>query len=90
MPALRERSEDIPILVESLLLKIAGSAPAEVVRTGVAGAFDLRIPRQCARAGEHPRACDGAFSSSIIDVPDLQLAPKPMPESRPPSRRNAR
>ena len=64
--------------------------PAEVVEPTLQALSTLPIPRQCARVGEHPRACDGAFSSSIIDVPDLQLAPKPMPGARPAVPANAR
>lgn len=50
MPALRERSEDIPVLVESLLLKIAGSTPPTLSEPALLALSTYAFPGNVRRA----------------------------------------
>ena len=76
MPALRERSEDIPILVESLLLKIAGSAPPKLSEPALQALSTYPFPGNVRELENILERATALSSSSIIDVPDLQLAPE--------------
>ena len=76
MPALRERSEDIPVLVESLLLKIAGSTPPTLSEPALLALSTYAFPGNVRELENILERATALSSSSTIDVPDLQLAPE--------------
>ena len=65
VPALRERLDDVPQLVDMLLDRVSGQigvAAARGQRRGDGEAADLCLSRECPGAGEHPGAgCDAVL-----------------------------
>ncbi len=79
MPALRERGEDIPALVETLLQKIAGAAHPQVTGAAMAALQGYAFPGNVRELENILERAIALSSSGTIDIPDLQLAPEAEP-----------
>ena len=87
MPSLREIPEDIPLMVEQVVERLArqsGMPPPAHHRRGDAGAPPLRLPRQRARAGEHPRARAGALLATTRSPRATSTSRRPRRRTRSP------
>ncbi|MBK8523848.1 MAG: sigma-54-dependent Fis family transcriptional regulator [Betaproteobacteria bacterium] len=76
MPALRERSEDVPVLVASLLRRIAGTSPPIITDAAMQALRAYSFPgnvRELENILERATALSG---SGVIDVVDLQISPE--------------
>lgn len=75
MPALRERSEDIPALVAALLARIAGPAQATVTDAAMRALCGYSFPGNVRELENVLERATALSSSGVIDIDDLQLNP---------------
>lgn len=76
MPSLRERSEDVPALVDSLLQRIAGSPRPRVTEAAMVALAGYPFPGNVRELENILERAIALRSSEYIDVADLQLEPE--------------
>lgn len=76
MPSLRERSEDIPALVDSLLQRIAGAPRPQITEAAMQALAGYPFPGNVRELENILERAIALTSSGRIDVADLQLEPE--------------
>ncbi|MDD2883578.1 MAG: sigma-54 dependent transcriptional regulator [Dechloromonas sp.] len=79
MPPLRERQEDIPALVDSLLQKLAGEPPLQLSAAAVQALQHYAFPGNVRELENILERATALSAGQVIDVADLQLAPEDFP-----------
>jgi len=78
MPSLRERMEDIPLLVTSLLNKLSGDAVPQVTAAALQALAAYPFPGNVRELENILERAMALHSGSAIEADDLQLAPDEM------------
>ena len=76
MPALRERSEDVPPLVDALLQRICGSPLPRITEPALQALSAYAFPGNVRELENILERATALSSSGIIDVVDLQISPE--------------
>jgi two-component system, NtrC family, response regulator PilR len=78
MPSLRERMEDIPLLVSSLLKKLSGDLLPQVSESALRALAAYPFPGNVRELENILERATALYSGSAIEADDLQLAPDEM------------
>ena len=78
MPSLRERVEDIPVLVDSLLKKLCGGAVPRISAAALRALADYPFPGNVRELENVLERAMALCSGDTIESGDLQLAPDEM------------
>lgn len=76
MPALRERCEDVPVLVSALLARMAGTSRLSVTEAAMQALCAYKFPGNVRELENILERATALSSSGVIDVADLQLSPE--------------
>ncbi|MDQ5907272.1 MAG: two-component system, NtrC family, response regulator PilR [Pseudomonadota bacterium] len=76
MPALRERREDVPALVDALLLRICGMPLPRITEPALQALSVYAFPGNVRELENILERATALSSSGIIDVADLQISPE--------------
>ena len=78
MPALRERMDDLPLLVSALLRKLAGDDPPQMSAGAMRALAAYPFPGNVRELENVLERATALYSGSAIEADDLQLAPDEM------------
>ena len=84
VPPLRERREDIPLIADAILKRLAGELGEtlpQLVRRARWPRWPPTVPRQRARTGKHPRARGGACATASTSKSPTCACPRSRPSS---------